>query len=219
MKNLIRVRAGKKSKTKGNSNERKIALQFKEYWQHGEWARTPASGGWATAAHREAFRTCGDVITTATDFPFCLELKKQEAWRLEQILSTDSKCKIFEWWDQTVGETPKGFVPLLIVSRNFVDPIVIFNGEWFVKEFKQYMKEGDPCYEWQLHPHIYFDHGMLHAVDKPESLFLLTLDNFFKIHPKYFGRKDENVRERENESGTSEAIEQTDNTGTEDSSL
>jgi hypothetical protein len=180
VKDPTRVAAGKKSKRKGNSNENALAKQFKEWWGHGEWARTPSSGGWATAAHREAFRTCGDIITTAVDFPFCVEAKKQEAWDLDALLHNDG-CIVKKWWAQAVTESPAALTPLLVMARNRVPQAVMFSARTL-----SHLPQS---------PWHFMQHFIARLVLKTpnnnimiESLVLLPLDAFFTISPDVFGR-------------------------------
>ena len=197
-KNLKRVAAGKKSRRKGSSNELALAKLFKQWWGHGEWARTPLSGGWATKEAREGFRTCGDVITTAEDFPFCLEAKKQEGWTVDNLLHND-KPVLLEWWQQVVDETPEGMIPLLLASRNFVPQLAIFNPSWLEvygtrHNWGQVWNGELPCRPWE-----HFDHLVLRvAVTAPigENLVLMSLDNFFKMDPYHFGRTRDAEREQ-----------------------
>jgi len=110
--------AGKKSKRKGNLNEREVAKLLRDWWGSGEWMRTPSSGGWGRSKQvRDDFNAAGDIVTTASDFPFCVEVKSEEGWALEQLLRSPDKCQIAKWWDQTVQETPDGKHPLLLFTR------------------------------------------------------------------------------------------------------
>jgi hypothetical protein len=187
-KNPMRQRAGRKSRNKGNNNERDLAAKFKAYWGWGEWARTPLSGGWATASAREAFRTCGDIITTAADFIFVVEGKKCEGWTLDQLIHND-KCIILSWWKQAEEETPKGMVPLLVIARNHIPHAVVFNASWFKVAFPHaYNRTPGP--PWMDYPHFVLDHGFIKAVEEPSNYVFMSLENFFKIDPKYFGRKE-----------------------------
>lgn len=118
VKDPKRVAAGKKAKRKGNSNEREVAKMLAEWWGSGEWMRTPSSGGWGRSKQvRADFNAAGDIVTTAADFPFCVESKSEEGWELEQLLRSPDKCPIAKWWDQTVRETPEGKHPLLLFTR------------------------------------------------------------------------------------------------------
>lgn len=175
MKDPKRVSAGKRSKRKGSSNENALAKLFSSWWGTGEWARTPSSGGWSTANVREAFRTCGDIITTAIDFKYCVEAKKAEGWCLEQLL-TAPKSSLFQWWDQTVSETPKGLTPMLVAGRNRMERLVI-------------VREGDLPHPVRLLiekelPHFVF----VRNTDPALKLLVFTLRDLFKIPPVMLGK-------------------------------
>lgn len=99
---------------KGNGFEREVARAMKEWWdpvEVAEWARTPMSGGWSSAANRAAFRACGDVMTTAASFPFSVECK-----RTERILQP---AVMRACWLQAVRQAEEaGLEPLLVYRRN-----------------------------------------------------------------------------------------------------
>lgn len=101
---------------KGQTAERKLAKLFSEWWGS-DFARTPLSGGFATAKFREDWNACGDLVTPDKTFPFCVESKKVEGWTLEQMLTSD-KTLMHKWWEQCVGETPEGKIPLLVFTKN-----------------------------------------------------------------------------------------------------
>lgn len=108
-----RKKIGKKSRTKGQSNERKVAKLFEKWWG-GTFTRTPLSGGWANKAE---FNVSGDIISDDPSFPFIVELKKQEGWTLEQLFNPG--CKIFSWIEQVENDS-KGTdkIPILIFCKN-----------------------------------------------------------------------------------------------------
>jgi len=101
---------------KGQTAERKLAKLFSVWWG-ADFARTPLSGGFATAKFREDWNACGDLVTPDKSFPFCVESKKVEGWTLEQMLTSD-KTLMHKWWEQTLTETPKGKIPLLVFTKN-----------------------------------------------------------------------------------------------------
>ena len=102
---------GKRSKAKGNEYENRIAKVFSEWWGL-TFRRTPASGGldWP-----------GDIILPEgawqSKFPFCIECKNSQAWSLKNIFT--GKGKIWEYWEQSMNETPAGYYPILIFTKNF----------------------------------------------------------------------------------------------------
>jgi len=104
------------SRSKGARAERLLAQKFSAWWGS-DFTRTPSSGGFSTKKFRDDWNAAGDLVTPDETFPFCVESKHAEGWHLEQVL-TSPKCAIIKWWEQTVGETPKGKIPLLVFTRN-----------------------------------------------------------------------------------------------------
>lgn len=177
-KNPKRVAAGKKAKRKGSSNELKLAKQFKAWWGKGEWARTPASGGWSTKDNREGFRAVGDIMTTAVDFRYCIEAKKQEGWTLQQLLNNE-KCIILDWWKQAVEETPSfDMWTMLVFARNYVKPIVGLEYYEMDTDLKYNIRDrAFPTFTYQCS-------GF-------SPIFMISLENLFKLDPKLFGKDEE----------------------------
>lgn len=155
MKSDKRVAAGKKSRRKGSGFERKIAKELQEWWGEGQFARTPSSGGWQNKSAREDFNACGDITTSADNWPWTCELKCQEGWSLDQLLLND-KPIVWSWWRQTLAETPNDKEPLLIFKKNRQKPMVmglavrknVNNPSWGLlpedtKMFETYDPEGE----------------------------------------------------------------------------
>jgi hypothetical protein len=185
--NPVRVAAGRKSKRKGNNAERAVAKAFQEWWGWGLWARTPASGGWATAAHRQDFNTCGDVTTTATDFSknYVIENKKCEGWTLDQLIHNEA-CVVLTWWKQAFDETPKGMIPLLVIARNHIPQAIIFDGEELSAHLKQL--HNDVLGTAELQPWRFLPHFIYTGADR-RKLVITSLKSFFRIDPALLGRK------------------------------
>lgn len=116
MKKRTTKKKGVNGRKKGQAAERKLAKLFAQWWG-AEFARTPLSGGFATAKFREDWNASGDLVTPDPTFPFTVESKKVEGWHLEQILYSN-KTLIHKWWEQTVRETPEGKISLLVFTRN-----------------------------------------------------------------------------------------------------
>ncbi len=112
-----RVKAGKKSKRKGSSQELKLAKLFEKWWQEGQFTRSPGSGGWGRPQNREGFNAAGDIITTSRTFPWCIEAKHVEGWNLDQFLLNEG-CILHSWWQQAVEETPKALRTILVFKKN-----------------------------------------------------------------------------------------------------
>lgn len=120
MKKTAKKATGKKSRDKGQRGERAVAKLLSAWWG-ADFTRTPMSGGFHTKKFRDEWNASGDVVTPA-DFPFSVEVKWQEDWTLDQIL-TAPKCIIWEWWRQCASQCPEGKTPLLVFKRN--------NWPWF----------------------------------------------------------------------------------------
>lgn len=107
---------GKKSRDKGSRGQREVAALLKPWWG-AEFASTPMSGGFHTKKFREDWNAAADIVTPDDSFPFSVEVKWQEGWVLDELL-TAPRTKIWEWWGQCVRECPAGKIPLLVFKRN-----------------------------------------------------------------------------------------------------
>ena len=108
---------------KGSKAEREIAVLLAGWWSKVEpdaiWKRTPLSGGWADAGTRAGFNASGDLMTTAQQFPFCVEVKKREAWSVDAFMKTPKKSPVMAWWDQAIIQAKEmSKEPLLIFAKN-----------------------------------------------------------------------------------------------------
>lgn len=107
---------------KGNVAEREVAALCEEWWRRlepvCEFVRTPLSGGWSTATVREHFKAAGDLMTTALWWPWCVEVKRREAWDPENVIR-GLRSPVWAWWAQacTDAETAKRR-PMLWLRRN-----------------------------------------------------------------------------------------------------
>jgi hypothetical protein len=121
------TKKGINSRQKGARGEREVCKVFAEWWG-AEFSRTPLSGGWATAKTRDSVNAAGDLVCSDTRFPFTVECKFVEGWSFEQLL-TAPKCNFYKWWDQAVGETPEGKMPLLVFTKS--------RAPWFFATFSE----------------------------------------------------------------------------------
>jgi hypothetical protein len=110
------------SRNKGNSLELIVAKAFSKAFGV-TIRRTPLSGGWS----HENPETAGDLVCTTpgADFPYCVECKNVEGWKLESLFNDNHKW-FDDWWrqarDESNGKTPisvfsKAFAPKLAVIR------------------------------------------------------------------------------------------------------
>jgi len=109
---------GKASRDKGAAFERRICKIMGEAYGV-ELRRTPLSGGWAQHYDDVA----GDVVAVKGEFPYCVECKNQEGWKLESLL-TEKHAWFDAWWNQLIKACPADKMPLLIFSRNFAPEYV-----------------------------------------------------------------------------------------------
>ncbi len=103
------------SKAKGSRAEYAVRDAFSLWWQC-EFRRTPGSGAWGTTHNQGSL--VGDVVCDDPAFPYSIEIKNQEKWCLEHLLSTD-KAKLLEWWTQTLVQAAASKKkPMLCFTRN-----------------------------------------------------------------------------------------------------
>lgn len=119
----------KKSKTKGSGYERKVAKMLKSIWPDGDFERTPMSGG---SQLRVGWKLTGDIVTNSSTFDFCVECKKVEGWRLEQLFTDSTALLIYKWWNQASEQAQLiKKKPMLIFSRNNIEDFVaIKSSHW-----------------------------------------------------------------------------------------
>jgi hypothetical protein len=107
---------GKKSRDKGSRGQREVAKLLSPWWG-AEFTSTPMSGGFATKRFRDDWNAAADIVTPDETFPFSVEVKWQEDWNMEQLLTSDV-TKMWKWWDQCIEEAPADKIPLLVFKRN-----------------------------------------------------------------------------------------------------
>ncbi len=108
---------GRKSRTKGHGFERQVRNILQDAWDM-QLERTPMSGGWGK------MKTGGDILGN-DDFPFYIECRKQETWRLDQLFTV--KGVLWEWWEEVKEKSKlEERTPLLIFSRNHA-PIYVMS--------------------------------------------------------------------------------------------
>lgn len=102
------------SRNKGNSLELQVAKAFSEAFGM-TIRRTPLSGGWS----HENPEVSGDLVCTTpgANFPYCVECKNVEGWKLESLFS--ERHEWFDaWWRQTLTECHDK-MPILVFSKAF----------------------------------------------------------------------------------------------------
>jgi hypothetical protein len=113
---------------KGSVAEREVARMIQQWWTSvdvsAKFVRTPLSGGWGTAQVRSDFRASGDLMTTSFSFPWCVEIKRREGWKLGNVIAGE-KSPIWGWWEQTWTAAEEASAdPMLWFRKN--------NEPWYV---------------------------------------------------------------------------------------
>jgi hypothetical protein len=122
-----RPSVGRKSKNKGGTFERKVAVALSIWWSKGEskemFTKTPRSGAWKFPQDIVPPQKC----------PFLISCKNEEAWKgVEKVLLTD-KHRLAAYWEELMEsyfklgrESASLFESATKVLFNKVIPMVIF---------------------------------------------------------------------------------------------
>lgn len=165
-------RAGINSRDKGRRGESQGCAQLKAWWGS-DFARTPSSGGFKTKKFREDWNAEGDIVTPDETFPFSVEVKWQEEWSLDQIL-TAPKTKVWDWWEQAKGQTPDDRLTLLVFKKN--------RQPWFVMLRETYLNT-----EYQID---FIKSSPMRVTDRQgESVYIRLFDDLLNEPKKLWERK------------------------------
>jgi hypothetical protein len=123
-----------KGRPKGNRAELEVAAIIEPWWSPYEkgcrFKRTPLSGGWGDRDVRGAFNASGDLMTTAKRFPFCVEVKRRENWKLHQ-LEAGKRSPVWRWWRQTQEAASECSLEPMMWFRQNRRPWVVMLREFF----------------------------------------------------------------------------------------
>lgn len=108
---------------KGNGGEREVSKLLQDWWQTEfpavTFARTPQSGGWVKNQTTAGFNLYGDVISTDPNFPFSVEVKRDESWNLAQLQKRCPTSPLWDWWLQCQADAIKSKkLPILFFRKN-----------------------------------------------------------------------------------------------------
>lgn len=120
---------GVASRDKGKRGEREVCKLLQEWWNKDGviFERTPQSGAWD---RNRRFSMCGDIICNDPSFPYCVEVKFNEKFSLDQIFMNKGKGDFFKWWEQCIHQAQQiQKQPLLIVRKRFFS--------WFIFTTKE----------------------------------------------------------------------------------
>lgn len=92
------------SRVKGKRGEREVAGLLRVWWntvEECQFVSTPSSGGFGNAQVRGEFKIAGDLMTTAKQWPFTVEVKRREKWSMK-TLEKGAPSPVWGWWAQVV---------------------------------------------------------------------------------------------------------------------
>lgn len=112
------------SRNKGNELELIVAKAFSKAFGL-QIRRTPLSGGWS----HDNPETAGDLVCTTpgANFPYCVECKNVEGWKLESLFTEQHKW-FDDWWQQARTEA-KGKTPILVFSKAFAPKLAVIRSD------------------------------------------------------------------------------------------
>jgi hypothetical protein len=171
------------SKVKGNGGEREVAALIQPWWSKVEpgatFVRTPLSGGWGkTREVRAGFKASGDLMTTATQFPFTIEVKRREKWTLERLLAGKAS-PVWPWWKQAQTQADEmGLTPLLWIRKNRQPWRIIMPHSFAL--LKGLITARSRVHVWTCSPHLVAD---LFGEQVPA---MIAAEDFLKCDPKRF---------------------------------
>jgi len=110
------------SRAKGSKAEIEVAKKLEAWWGQVEpgckFVRTPLSGGWGKPEHRAGFQASGDLMTTAAQWPWAVEVKRRETFSWKTLLAGRAS-PVWGWWRQAqVAAEEMSKEPLLLFRKN-----------------------------------------------------------------------------------------------------
>ncbi|MDP6719756.1 MAG: hypothetical protein QGF59_13935, partial [Pirellulaceae bacterium] len=124
------------SRGKGNAAEREVAKLVQQWWHKLEsgcrFVRTPLSGGWGGPSLRAEFRASGDLMTTAKQWPFGVEVKRREGWSMRNLRQAKAS-PVWKWWEQTQDAAAEmDAEPMLWFRKNRMPWYVMFRSGYLL---------------------------------------------------------------------------------------
>ena len=157
------------SRAKGRRAEREVAALLAEWWgilePKCEFKPTPLSGGWGGrdgGAHvRAHFKASGDLMTTAGEFPYTVEVKHRESWSMANLVA-GKRTPPWDWWIQSQRQaTEEGGVPLLWFKKN--------RYPWLIALPQGALGAGDP--DLFIPKHTLIENGVDYGPELPVFMF------------------------------------------------
>lgn len=169
------------SKNKGNAGEREVCALLKPWWAAHEptapngkpihFVRVPLSGGWV---YGDSFDACGDIMTNASSFPFSVEVKRVERWKLAVLLE-GKPSPIWGFWRQCQRDAKKMETEPMLWFRQNRQP-------WFVMLRKRYALKVEGI----ARPDVLFSDQLRLQVDCEEVPVMYLGKKFLSHSPQIF---------------------------------
>ena len=124
-------------KIKGHSFENRIVKVLSNWWgEKRSFCRTPLSGGWSklSGTNETSQYVVGDLVCPK-EFPFTIEVKKDESFEFHHLLESPVNCALAQWLRKLEEEdcAISGKKPMLIFPRNFWSLYVVVRKRDFDK--------------------------------------------------------------------------------------
>ena len=122
-----------KSKTKGSAYERKIAIDFSQWWSNDTTSIFRNAGSGNRHVHNVY---SGDLAPARDDirWPLSVEVKKAENWSFDGFLKGNPSEPLLAYMIQTLGCAEMGCnrFPLLVCTKNYFKPYVFIS--WHTRD-------------------------------------------------------------------------------------
>lgn len=164
-------------RAKGKRAELDVAHKMQAWWRQLEpeavFRRTPMSGGWSSDP---AFNVRGDLVTSAKRFPWCVEVKKREAWSLENFLA-GKPSPVWGWWNQAQRQANDlGMEPMLLFCANRMP--------WRMLIRERYFVSLTLCTRLDMEAHTYSGRWPIARGQRP--IGFVRAEELFTFHPERF---------------------------------
>lgn len=138
-------------RAKGSVAEREVAALCQAWWEKHEpgcrFVRTPLSGGWGGPDVRAGFRASGDLMTTAKQFPFAVEVKRREGWGWKALLA-GKLSPVWDWWRQAIRQADEmNAEPMLWLKHNR-EPWSLMLRAAYITKHRARPALINECWEW-----------------------------------------------------------------------
>lgn len=154
-----------KGHKKGPRGEKEVAKILMDWWRpafpNAVFVRTPGSGGWGGQSRihqyvKGGMRASGDLMTTCQEFPFSVEVKREQNWTHERMRE-GRPSPVWKWWIQAQTQANNDDLIPMLWFRHNREPWSVFIPFEYAKRFQL----PPPLYVWSYRALRGIDHGPL----------------------------------------------------------